>query len=143
MEVTFTGCFSSSDPKLAKKECVFIIRRPAGSCPSWGLYLSTALSNWAFLAALLLSILLSVILFVRVIETGYVFQASHASHTLGPRYGAIVNEAPLSMLVPAMAVAAAIILIGLYNQATVSEIISIKQEGGNKKEDPDTVLEDS
>jgi multicomponent Na+:H+ antiporter subunit D len=145
--------FSSSNPKLAKKGCVFITRRSAGALsiigvpPTCGFFSEWYLiqgavitKHWAFLTALLLSSLIGVILFFRVIEIGYVFQASHGSHTHGPHHGAIIDEAPLSMLVPTMAVAAAIILIGLYNQTILSEIISIKQEGGHKKEDPDAVL---
>jgi len=80
--------------------------------------------HWAFLAALLLSSLISVILFFRVIEIGYVFQASHGSHTHGPHHGAIIDEAPLSMLIPTIAIAIAIIIIGLYNQTILSEIIA-------------------
>jgi multicomponent Na+:H+ antiporter subunit D len=79
--------------------------------------------HWAFLGALLFSSLVCVILFFRVIEIGYVFQASHGTHTHGAERTAIINEAPLSMLIPTIAIAIAIILIGLYNQAILSNII--------------------
>jgi len=60
-----------------------------------------------------------------VIEIGYVFQASHGEHahsTAG--HAAIIDEAPLSMLIPTIAIALGIILIGLYNQAILSNIIA-------------------
>jgi multicomponent Na+:H+ antiporter subunit D len=80
--------------------------------------------HWAFLIALLLSSLISVVLFFRVIEIGYVFQASQggSAHTTG--HAAIIDEAPLSMLIPTIAIALGIILIGVYNQAILSNIIA-------------------
>lgn len=78
--------------------------------------------HWTFVAALLLSSLISLVLFFRVIEIGYDFHASHggADHT-----AIAIDEAPLSMLVPTVAVAVAIILIGLYNQTILSNIIAL------------------
>jgi multicomponent Na+:H+ antiporter subunit D len=80
--------------------------------------------HWAFLGALLFSSLVCVILFFRVIEIGYVFQASHGTHKHGTNHAAIIDEAPLSMLIPTIAIAIGILLIGLYNQAIVSNIIA-------------------
>ena len=80
--------------------------------------------HWAFLAALLLSSLISVILFFRVIEIGYDFQASHGVHSHDADHAVVVDEAPLSMLVPTVAIAIGIILIGVYNQTILSEIIA-------------------
>jgi multicomponent Na+:H+ antiporter subunit D len=79
--------------------------------------------HWAFLVSLLLSSLVSVILFFRVIEIGYVFQDSHGEHAHGSHHDVTIDEAPLSMLVPTLVVAIAIILIGLYNQTILSNII--------------------
>jgi multicomponent Na+:H+ antiporter subunit D len=80
--------------------------------------------HWAFLAALLLSSLISVILFFRVIEIGYDFQASHGVHSHDADHAAVIDEAPLSMLVPTVAIAIGIILLGVYNQTILSEIIA-------------------
>ncbi len=80
--------------------------------------------HWAFLGALVLSSLISVILFFRVFEIGYVFRASHGTHADGAEHAAIIDEAPLSMLIPTIAIAIAMILIGLYNQAILSNIIA-------------------
>ncbi|NVM21638.1 MAG: monovalent cation/H+ antiporter subunit D family protein [Desulfobacterales bacterium] len=79
--------------------------------------------HWAFLAALLLSSLISVILFFRIIEIGYAFRPSHGWHS-GGGHAAAIDEAPLSMLIPTIAIAIAIILIGLYNQTILSNIIA-------------------
>jgi multicomponent Na+:H+ antiporter subunit D len=80
--------------------------------------------HWAFLVSLLLSSLISVILFFRVIEIGYVCEASRGGHTHAADHAAIIDEAPLSMLLPTIVIAIAIILIGLYNQTILSEIIT-------------------
>jgi multicomponent Na+:H+ antiporter subunit D len=80
--------------------------------------------HWAFLAALLLSSLISVILFFRVFEIGYTFQASHGANSHGAHQAVTIDEAPLSMLIPTICVALAIILIGLYNSAILSNVIA-------------------
>ncbi len=79
--------------------------------------------HWAFLVSLLLSSLISVVLFFRIIEIGYVFQTSHGAHSHGTHHTAIIDEAPLSMLLPTIVIAIGIILIGLYNQTILSNII--------------------
>jgi len=79
--------------------------------------------HWVFLGALLFSSLVSVILFFRVIEIGYAFRPSHGGHS-GGGHAAAIDEAPLSMLIPTIAIAIAIILIGLYNQTIISNIIA-------------------
>jgi len=79
--------------------------------------------HWAFLASLILSSLISVVLFFRIIEIGYVFQTSHGAHSHGTHHTATIDEAPLSMLLPTIMIAIAIILIGLYNQTILSNII--------------------
>lgn len=84
---------------------------------------SVIAKHWAFLVALLLSSLISVILFFRVIEIGMVFHTSHGGHGHGSDHAITIDEAPLSMLVPTIAIAIGIILIGLYNQTILSNII--------------------
>jgi multicomponent Na+:H+ antiporter subunit D len=80
--------------------------------------------HWAFLGALLLSSLISVVLVFRVIEIGFVFQSYHGGHAHSTEHGVKIDEAPLSMLVPAVAIATAIVLIGVYNQAILSNIVA-------------------
>ena len=80
--------------------------------------------HWAFVVALLGSSLINIILFFRIIEIGYVFTESHGGHAPSGSGAVIVDEAPLSMLIPTMAIAIAIILIGLYNQTILSDVIA-------------------
>ena len=81
--------------------------------------------HWAFIVALLGSSLINVILFFRIIEIGYVFHESHGGHTSNAGGTVAIDEAPLSMLIPTISIAVAIILIGLYNQTIVSNIIAL------------------
>jgi multicomponent Na+:H+ antiporter subunit D len=80
--------------------------------------------HWAFLVALLLSSLISVVLFFRIIEIGYNFQMSRSMHGHGFDHAIVIDEAPLSMLVPTLAIAIAILVIGLFNQKIISNIIA-------------------
>jgi multicomponent Na+:H+ antiporter subunit D len=80
--------------------------------------------NWVFVFALLFSSLINVILFFRIIEIGYYsFDYNNEYHSHGHGEGVIIDEAPLSMLVPTCIVAAIVVLIGLYNQSSVTNII--------------------
>jgi len=75
---------------------------------------------WVFVAALLLSSLINIILFFRIFEIGYGF-----SDTQGHGHGheVLINEAPMSMLIPTIVTAVGIILIGIYNQPIVNHVI--------------------
>jgi len=81
--------------------------------------------SWAFVVALLFSSLVNVVLFFRIFEVGYEFHSTGAAHGDGHGHGetAVIEEAPLSMLVPTLIVAAFIVLIGLYNQPIILNII--------------------
>ena len=79
--------------------------------------------QWAFIAALIMSSLISVILFFRIFEIGYTFSATHG-HGHGESI-AKMDEAPLTMLIPTLIVSIAIVLIGIYNQTILSEIIAM------------------
>jgi multicomponent Na+:H+ antiporter subunit D len=79
--------------------------------------------HWAFIAALLGSSLINVILFFRIIEIVYVFHESHGGHYHSGNGTVVIDEAPMSMLIPTIAIAIAILMIGLYNQAILSHII--------------------
>ncbi|MBN2467328.1 MAG: monovalent cation/H+ antiporter subunit D family protein [Deltaproteobacteria bacterium] len=78
--------------------------------------------NWVFVTALLGSSLINIVLFFRVIEIGYGFKTlgdGHSDH----EEKTVVAEAPVSMLLPALTVAVAILLIGLYNQPIINNFI--------------------
>jgi multicomponent Na+:H+ antiporter subunit D len=80
--------------------------------------------HWAFLVALLGSSLINVILFFRIVEIGYVFKASEHGRSDDHNHSVRIHEAPLSMLIPTIAIAMAIIIIGFYNQTILSNIIN-------------------
>ncbi|MFH1487745.1 MAG: monovalent cation/H+ antiporter subunit D family protein [Pseudomonadota bacterium] len=75
--------------------------------------------QWAFVAALLFSSLVNVVLFFRIIEFGYGFEHEGHGHESHPA----VKEAPASMLIPTVFVALSILVIGIYNQTIVTHLI--------------------
>ena len=77
--------------------------------------------HYGFMVALLFSSLVSVVLFFRVIEIGYYEPFSdHHGHEHQPEPMA---EAPLTMLVPLLIVAAGLVAVGLYTGDIVNHII--------------------
>ena len=77
--------------------------------------------QYHFMVALLFSSLVSVVLFFRVIEIGYYEPfADHHGHDHASQP---MDEAPLSMVVPLLVVAAGLILVGLYTGDIVDHII--------------------
>ena len=81
--------------------------------------------SWAFVVALLVSSLVNVVLFFRIFEIGYGFHESHEGHD-SHAHGdgaSVIEEAPLSMLIPTLIIAVGIILIGIYNQPILINII--------------------
>ena len=83
---------------------------------------SVMAGNWTFVVALLFSSLVNIVLFFRIIETGY-YDSDPAGGEHAHEENIVVSEAPLSMLIPTFIVAVAIILIGLYNQSILINII--------------------
>jgi multicomponent Na+:H+ antiporter subunit D len=77
--------------------------------------------HYGFMAALVFSSLVNVVLFFRVIEIGYYEPFSehhkHGFHTIP------MDEAPLSMLVPLLIVAAGLVVVGMYTGDMVTHII--------------------
>ncbi len=85
---------------------------------------AVAAGHWPFVVALLVSSLINVILFFRIIEFAYPFQLSEDAQGHGHNHALSISEAPMSMLIPTVAVAVAIILIGVYNQSILANIIN-------------------
>lgn len=77
---------------------------------------------WMFVVALLFSSLINIILFFRIFEIGYGFRESGEAHGHGGEK-ALISEAPVTMLVPTIVTALCIILIGIYNQPIITNII--------------------
>ncbi|MBW2028336.1 MAG: monovalent cation/H+ antiporter subunit D family protein [Deltaproteobacteria bacterium] len=91
--------------------------------------------HWGFVAALLISTLINVALFVRVFDKGiYVHALGHASHeaTTGPAdpLRGEVDKIPLSMAISAFIVILAIFLAGIFNQAILNNIIQFAVPSG-------------
>jgi multicomponent Na+:H+ antiporter subunit D len=84
---------------------------------------SVIAGNWIFVVALLFSSLINIVLFFRIFEIGYYSFDSSESHGHEHDGGSVISEAPVSMLVPTLVVAAIILLIGLYNQPIIANII--------------------
>jgi len=93
----------------------------AGFFSKWYLILGAIdAGHYHFMAALLFSSLINAILFFRVIEIAY-FEPKVDHH--GETAKVIIDEAPLSMLVPLIIVAISLIVIGLYSGDIVTNII--------------------
>lgn len=93
-----------------------------GFFSKWYLILGGIIAgNWIYVAALLFSSLVNAVLFFRIFEKGYGFTIAE-----DPEHGhntATLNEAPATMLVPVMSIAALIIAIGIFNQAIINNVI--------------------
>lgn len=77
--------------------------------------------HYGFMVALLFSSLVSVVLFFRVIEICYYEPFSdHHGHDHHPE---AMDEAPITMLLPLLIVAAGLVLVGLYTGDIINHII--------------------
>jgi len=96
-----------------------------GFFSKWYLLLGGIAANqWGFVAALLVCTLINVALFFRVFDKGLY---THAHHALSDHSGSPSNpsggEAPLSMLIPVSVLAVVIVLVGIFNQVILDEVI--------------------
>jgi len=60
-----------------------------------------------------------IFLFFKIFEIGYGFSESHGHG----HEKVLISEAPMSMLIPTIVTALGIILIGIYNQPIVNNVI--------------------
>jgi multicomponent Na+:H+ antiporter subunit D len=82
--------------------------------------------HYGFMVALIFSSLVCVVLFFRIIEIGYYepFADHHGhGHDHHSKPPAPMDEAPLSMLVPLLIVAAGLVVVGLYTGDIVEHIV--------------------
>ncbi|MBT8366760.1 MAG: monovalent cation/H+ antiporter subunit D family protein [Deltaproteobacteria bacterium] len=80
--------------------------------------------QWTFVAALLVSTLINVALFFRIFDKAlYVHGQTKVTVDQGAGNAPHALEAPLSMLMPAVVLALAILLIGIFNQVVVNKVI--------------------
>lgn len=105
-----------------------------GFFSKWYLVLGAIEANqWVFAVTLLISSLVNAILFFRVIEYAYFYpHAEHGAEELGhvevhaSSHGhaeIVMNEAPLSMLIPILIMAALILILGPFSGKIISSVI--------------------
>ncbi len=95
-----------------------------GFFSKWYLLLGGIQANqWGFVAALVICTLINIALFFRIFDKGLFIHAhsgpAHAESLQKPHN----DDAPLTMLVPAVLVAAAIVLIGIFNQFIINDVL--------------------
>lgn len=106
-----------------------------GFFSKWYLLLGgIAAGQFVFVAALIFSSLVNVILFFRLFEIGYfkpdagvkAHQHNHANH---PAQSEEIAEAPLDLLVPLMVTAVLLIIMGIYSGEIVTRVIQFAIPG--------------
>jgi multicomponent Na+:H+ antiporter subunit D len=75
--------------------------------------------QWAYVAALLISSLLSAVLFFRVIEQVY-----FAGHETGDGSKTVIDRIPLSQLAPMVCLALCILLLGVFSGKLINTVIA-------------------
>ncbi|MCK4618397.1 MAG: monovalent cation/H+ antiporter subunit D family protein [Desulfobacterales bacterium] len=97
-----------------------------GFFSKWYLILGTIeAGQWVWAAALLCSSLINAVLFFRVIECAYLKPMEPVyAHNGGETHGEIQrDEAPFTMLVPIVIMAAGVILLGIFSGKIISSVI--------------------
>lgn len=80
--------------------------------------------QWSFVAALLICTCINIALFFKIVDKGLMMPAhKNIDHPTRPR-SASVQEAPLTMLIPAGLVATVIILLGIFNQFIINRVLN-------------------
>ena len=101
----------------------------AGFFSKWYLILGAiAGGSYHFMAALIFSSLINVILFFRIIEISYFEPEMEQPAGTSPE--GVISEAPLSMLVPLLVAALGLIVIGLYSGTIITNIIQYSVPAG-------------
>jgi len=99
-----------------------------GFFSKWYLILGAIDANqWVFVAVLLISSLLNVILFFRVIEHAYL--EPEEEHAEGAELAIANEEAPFSMLMPILIAAAGIMVFGVLSGKIISTVIQFAVPG--------------
>jgi multicomponent Na+:H+ antiporter subunit D len=101
-----------------------------GFFSKWYLVLGAIDANkWIFVAVLLISSLLNVILFFRVIENAYLEPGEEGAHE-GVEVAVAVEEAPLSLLLPILIAGAGILSLGILSGEIISSVIQFAVPAG-------------
>ncbi len=100
-----------------------------GFFSKWYLVLGAIDANkWVFVAILLVSSLLNVILFFRVIENAYLEPREEYAGG-GSELAVAIEEAPLSLLMPILIAGAGIVLLGIMSGEIISVVIRFAVPG--------------
>jgi multicomponent Na+:H+ antiporter subunit D len=101
-----------------------------GFFSKWYLVLGAIDANkWVFVAVLLISSLLNVILFFRVIENAYLEPVEEGAHE-GFEAAVAFEEAPLSLLLPILVAGAGILSLGILSGEIISSVIQFAVPAG-------------
>ena len=93
----------------------------AGFFSKWYLVLGAIeAGKWVFAAVLLISSLMTAVVFFRIIERVY-FTAADPGHGSGAK--AVMDEAPPSMLIPVLIMAAGILTLGFFSGRIINTVI--------------------
>ncbi len=80
-----------------------------------------AAGQWFYIAALLFSSLINALIFFRIIETMFFPKFKH--HEKDTKEIAVMDEAPITMMVPMVLAAASLIFIGIYTNEIINGIV--------------------
>jgi len=101
-----------------------------GFFSKWYLVLGAIDANkWVFVAVLLISSLLNVVLFFRVIENAYLEPGEEGGHE-GVAVAVAFEEAPLSLLLPILIAGAGILSLGILSGEIISSVIRFAVPAG-------------
>ena len=92
-----------------------------------------AAGQYAYVAALIFSSLVNLVLFFRIFEIAFFepFADHHAPHDAhGATPHAVVQEAPIQMLLPLVFTALSLVALGLYSGAMVTRLIELALPAG-------------
>jgi len=101
-----------------------------GFFSKWYLVLGAIDANkWVFVAVLLISSLLNVVLFFRVIENAYLEPREEEAHE-GVEAAVAIEEAPFSLLMPILIAGAGILSFGILSGEIISSVIRFAVPAG-------------
>ena len=87
--------------------------------------------QWVFVALILISSMLNVVYFTNVIRHAYFAPPEpDYAHNGGTREEVVMDEVPLSMLIPILVMAAGIILLGIFNGKIISTVLQFAIPAG-------------
>ena len=121
---TYSGVATALPVSMAAFAAASLVGLPptAGFFSKWYLLLAAIEAGlWPFAAALIASSLISAVYLYRVAERAYFGDSGHRQE----EQPGFFRELPAAMLAPIVALAAAVVLLGVWNDAVVTRVISL------------------